>query len=240
MDAAGRRVGRDHRVIAPDLRGFGRSPLEPGRFSHRDDLIALLDGLGVGRAAVVAASMGGAITLEVALHAPERISALALLDSAVDDALGWSDAMEAYGAAEEAAFEAGDLDEVVELGLRMWVDGHGRAEPVDPEVRDLVATMYRDSLEAQAGVDAEEDEDERPISARLGEITAPALVVAGEHDVEDFLRLARSLADGLPNARPLVTIPGTAHLPALERPDEVARVLREFLAEAGVSDPGRG
>ena len=114
--------------------------------SHRDDLIALLDGLGVDRAAVVAASMGGAITLEVALHAPERISALALLDSAVDDALGWSDAMEAYGAAEEAAFEAGDLDEVVELGLRMWVDGHGRASPSIPRCADLVATMYRDSL----------------------------------------------------------------------------------------------
>ncbi len=225
-------LARDHLVIAPDLRGFGRSALGPGRLSHSDDLLALLDALGVDRAAVVAASMGGAVALEVVLAAPERVSALALLDSAVDE-LDPSPGLAAYWEAEEAAIEAGDDDTAVELTLRTWVDGQGRDGEPNPEVRALVATMYRNSLAAQRGVVVEEDEV--PIVARLGEVTAPALVIAGEHDVEEFLGIARLLAERLPNARPLVTIPGAAHLPALERPDAVARELRAFLAETGVS-----
>ena len=150
-------LARDHFVIAPDLRGFGRSTLEPGRLSHPDDLLALLDALGVDRAAVVAASMGGAVALEVVLAAPERVSALALLDSAVDE-LDPSPPLAAYWEAEEAAIEAGDDETAIELTLRTWVDGHGRDGEPDPEVRALVATMYRDSLAAQRGVVVEEDE----------------------------------------------------------------------------------
>ena len=74
------RLAEAHRVIACDLRGFGRSPLEPGPYSHGSDLLELLDGLGVDRAAVVAASMGGQVALELALRAPERVTALAQVD----------------------------------------------------------------------------------------------------------------------------------------------------------------
>ena len=176
-----------HRVVTCDLRGFGKSPLPPERFSHAADLVALLDELGIERAAVVGASFGGYVALELALRAPGRVMALALLDPFLDE-FDPSGEFAAFAEAEEAALDAGDV---------------------------------------------EEDELDPPVSARLAEIRVPALVVVGADDVEDFHRIARRLADELPGARPLVTIPGAAHLPALERPAEVAGLLLEFLAGVG-------
>jgi 3-oxoadipate enol-lactonase len=224
---AERLVATGRRVIACDLRGFGRTPLPQGRFSHAADLVELLDELGVERTAVVAASWGGKVTLELALRAPERVSAIALLDSALDE-FDASDELEAYDEAETAAAEADDLDRATEINVRMWIDRPGRAD-VDPAVVDLVATMTRAAFAAQDGVDAEEEELEPPVARRLSEVSAPALVVVGEDDVEDFHRIAERLARELPAAEPLVRIPGAAHLPALERPAAVAEVLVPFL-----------
>jgi 3-oxoadipate enol-lactonase len=221
LAAAGRRT------VACDLRGFGRSELPPGRFSHAADLVELLDDLAIERIAVVGASWGGKVALELALRAPERVSAIALLDSALDE-FDASAELEAYAEAEEAAVEAGDLDAATELTLRMWVDRPGRSG-VDPAARELVRAMQQRAYEVQDGVDAEEEELDPPLADRLGEVAAPALVVVGDDDVADFQAIAERLARELPNAAPLVRIAGAAHLPGLERPDEVAEALLAFL-----------
>jgi pimeloyl-ACP methyl ester carboxylesterase len=64
--------------------------------------------------------------------------------------------------------------------------------------------------------------------ARLEEITAPTLVVVGSEDVEDILVMAERLAATIPDAR-LETIAGAGHLPSLERPEELNRLLLDFL-----------
>ena len=69
MDA----LSAEHRVVRPDLRGFGESPLPGGPFSHVEDVRALLDHLGVERAAVVGNSFGGRVALDFALAHPERV-----------------------------------------------------------------------------------------------------------------------------------------------------------------------
>src|SRR5881397_25842 len=69
---------RDHRTIRYDLRGYGRSPLTPAPFSHARDLAALLDGLGVERAALVAASFGAQVALELAVARPDLAGPLVL------------------------------------------------------------------------------------------------------------------------------------------------------------------
>ncbi|HEY8627042.1 MAG TPA: hypothetical protein VIL56_01915, partial [Gaiellaceae bacterium] len=67
-----------------------------------------------------------------------------------------------------------------------------------------------------------------PASERLGEIAAPTLVVVGDEDVDDMKQIADVLAAGIPGARK-VTMPETAHLPPLERPQEFNRILLDFL-----------
>src|SRR6185312_402648 len=74
------------RVVRYDCRGFGSSgPFDPGvPYSHADDLLALLDHLGIARAALIGLSFGGRVVMQTALAAPERVAGLALLDAVVD------------------------------------------------------------------------------------------------------------------------------------------------------------
>jgi 3-oxoadipate enol-lactonase len=221
-----RLVAAGYRVVTCDLRGFGRTPLEPGVVSNAADLVALLDEVGIDRATVVGASFGGRVTLELALRAPDRIAAIALVDANLDETED-SEERAAFDAAEEAAIDAGDIDGAVDLNVRTWVTRGGR--DVDPAIVELVATMQRDAFAAQLDVDAELEENDPPVAARLGEVTAPALILVGEDDLEDFHRIAARLAAELPGSGDVVTIAGAAHLPALERPDDVAAALVPFL-----------
>ena len=223
---ADRLVAAGYRTVAPDLQGFGQTPLEPGVVSNTADLLAVLDELGIERAAVVGASFGGRVALELALRAPQRVRALALLASGLD-AFEWSDALDVFDAEETAALEREDVEDAVRANVRMWVTRRGRA--ADPAVVELVATMQRDAFAAQIGVDAEFEPNDPPVAERLREIGVPALVLAGADDVEDFRRIGERLAAEMPNAEPLVVVEGAAHLPALERPDDVAAVLVPFL-----------
>jgi 3-oxoadipate enol-lactonase len=223
---------RSHRVVRYDLRGFGRSPLGPGRYSPPADLIALLDELALGPATLVGASMGGGISLQVAVARPELVSALVLVGSGVRGH-DWSDYVTRGWAEEEAAFERGDLDAAVEVNLRTWVDGPRRSpDEVDPEIRRKVSEMQRRALElyAEAGADTQEEALVLDIGDRLGEISVPTLVLAGELDVPDIHLLADRLEREIPGAR-RATIEGAAHVPSMERPDEFDRLVLGFLDE---------
>jgi 3-oxoadipate enol-lactonase len=75
------------RVLAPDLRGFGESPVTPGSVTMREyaaDIEGLLDDLGIMRAAVVGLSMGGLVTMELAVSQPERYWAIGLVATTVE------------------------------------------------------------------------------------------------------------------------------------------------------------
>ena len=217
-----------HRVIRYGLRGFGRSPMVPGPFSHHADLRALLDALGVDRAVFVGCSMGGGAVIDFALENPERAEALVLVGSAV----GGFEFDE--GPPEEwdelvAADEAGDLERVSELEVRMWVDGPRRGpDVVDPTVRDLVREMNLIALKNEATQLGEELEPERSAASRLSGIQAPTLVLVGDEDRARTLAAADLLEGEIPNVRKTV-MPGTAHLPNMERPGEFNRLMLDFL-----------
>ena len=222
---------RDHRVVRFDMRGFGRTPLTAGPYSPPQDVIDLLDELALGPAALVGASMGGGASLQVAVARPDLVSALVLAGSGVRGH-EWSDFVTRAWEDEEAAFDRGDLDAAVEINLRTWVDGPKRApEEVDPRVRAKVAEMQRRSFElAVAEPDAQEQPLVRDVGDRLGEISAPTLVVVGELDVRDIGVVADRLERELPNVR-VFRIAGAAHLPSLERPEEFNELVLGFLTE---------
>jgi pimeloyl-ACP methyl ester carboxylesterase len=226
------RFSRSHRVLRFDFRGYGRTPLEPGRYSAAQDVIDLLDEHGFERAALVGVSFGGRVALEIALAQPQRVSALVLVGSGMAG-YEWNEEMKASWEEEEAAFNAGDLDAAIEVTLRTWVDGPGRKpEDVDPEVRAHVAEMQRRALElyAEVGDEAEEDLLVEDVSERLGEVQAPTLVLVGEEDVPDIRAISDRLAREIPNAR-FETIANTAHVPSMERPEEFDRLVLGFLDE---------
>ena len=174
LEAAG------YRVIAPDLRGFGERRLEPAPFSNVRDAEAALDG----PAAVVGASLGGRVALELAVHRSDLVERLVLIDAALPG-WEWADETRAGWAAEEAAYEAGDFETAAEESVRLWIDGPNRSrEEVDAGFRTAVAGMVLRSYEMQQGAweagAREEDVLDPPIGGRLDEIRCPTLVLVGE------------------------------------------------------------
>jgi 3-oxoadipate enol-lactonase len=195
-----------------EVRGFGNTPLpESGEVSDADDLEARLS---EGPAALVGASFGGQVCLEVAARRPELVSEVVLLASRVPDH-EWSDEIIAYAEEEDRLLEEGDLDAAADLNARFWA----------PSVAERVRPMQRRSFELQVSSAAEALEPER---IDLRAIRARTLVVVGDDDKADFRAIATRLADEIPDAE-LVTMPGVTHLPSLERPEETAALVRRFL-----------
>jgi 3-oxoadipate enol-lactonase len=219
-----------HRVLRYDLRGFGRSPIGPGRFSHAGDLVELLERQGVEKASLVGVSMGGRAALEVALARPELVEALVLVGAGFPGH-DWSAEMKAADAAEMEALERGDIDAAVEVCMRTWVDGPRRKpEDVDPAVRERVAEMQRQAYELQMPVweTAEEEPLVANLAERLGEVTVPTLILVGEEDILDMQQIADRLERELPNAQ-RASIADAAHVPSLERPREFDELVLPFL-----------
>jgi pimeloyl-ACP methyl ester carboxylesterase len=216
------------RTTAPDLKGFGATPLPAERFSYVRDAEALLERPAV----VVGCSLGGRVALELAVTRPDLVLGLFLIAPGLTG-WDWSDTTRAGWAAEEDAFERGDLDTAAEASVRMWVDGPRRSpEDVDGDlrvaVRDMVLRSYVLQKDAWEG-GAEEEGLDPPVHERLGEISCPTFVVVGDEDVADLQSIAEHVAGTVPGAR-LETLSGVAHLPSLERPDAVNVLLLDFLA----------
>ena len=224
-------LAEHYRVLRYDRRGFGRTPLVAGAFSHLSDLAGLVAHLGIERATLVGCSMGGRLALDAALEHPRLVASLVLAGPGVS---GYSYAAGAPPQSDELerADASGDLERVNELELQIWVDGpHRRPDEVDPQVRELVREMNLVALSAPGSL-AEELPSGVDAARRLGEISAPVLIVVGELDTPRALEAAGVLAAGIRGAR-LVRMGGTAHLPNMERPEEFNQIVLEFLNEAG-------
>lgn len=206
------------RTIRCDLRGYGDTPAADRPCNDADDVLALLDDLGVPQAAVVASSGGGRVALEIAARHPARVTALALFCSAAPGHEP-SASLRAVWEREEALLSAGDIRAAVELNVGTWL-----GPAAGDEARQLLRTMQQRIFDlGEPTVEPLRHEYE------LSAITAPALLVTGAHDLPDFRQIADRLAATLPSATRL-DLDWAGHLPTLERPDLATPILLDFLA----------
>lgn len=222
-----------YRAVAMDLSGFGEAAVTSGEQAPWIDVLATMDALEIHDAILVGNSFGGAVALRMAVVAPERVTALALV-SAPAPGLDASPELEAAWAAEEGALERGDIDAAIATVLDTWTLSDA---PV--HLRERIARMQRRSYELQT--DAEEiSEAADPLEAEpdaLTRLTARTLVAVGNRDKQEFRRGAEILAAAIPGAR-LEIIEGAGHLAPLETPDRFKELLLDFLGEAGSGPRG--
>jgi 3-oxoadipate enol-lactonase len=220
-DAQAAALRGELRIIRCDTRGHGASPMAVPPWSLADlaeDVLALLDSLGIERASFAGVSLGGATAGWVAAHAPERVDRLlaCFTSACFGPPQSWLE--------RAATVRADGVEAVADGVLGRWF-----TDAVDPDLRArmremLVATPpagYAAATEVVAGLDLRDD---------LVAIAAPTLVVSGSEDTATPPAVGRILAAGIAGAE-FVELEGAAHLGNVERPDAVTDLIRAHLGK---------
>ncbi len=206
------------RTIRTDLRFYGRSVGPNAPWSWEDDVVGVLDELGIERAALVGLSMGGRVAIDVALAHPERLWALA----AVAPGLGGHDGA-AYTEEHEQRYDAAEdkLAAMMEIDFEVWA-------PLGADER--MRALWHATPDANplpAGVEPREPAG-APAKERLSELAVPTLVVTASHDPQGFREIGPLIAREAPDARHVEL--DSDHYVTLREPELLSRTLLDFLA----------
>ena len=216
-------------VVTYDLRGHGGSAPPDGTpdlamFSRQ--LIGLMDRCGIERAALVGFSLGGMIARRAALDRPDRLSALAILNSPHDRSPAEREAVRARVRQTEADGPAAN----VEPALERWFTPAFRARA--PETIALVrAWLARNDPALYPQIYRVLAEGDAELVEGLERIACPTLVMTGSDDPGNTPAMARAMAASISGAR-LVILPGLRHMALAEEPDAVNAPLCAFLRDA--------
>ena len=196
------RLRESFRCIRFDFRFFGRSDADEVEWSHGDDVVAVLDALGVDRAALVGLSLGGRVALETAQEHPERVTAVVHVAGAVSPF--------ELDPAVEAAYEAATSpEEEMLVDLRVWAP-----LGADDEIREL----WQATPEAR-GVSWRPTRPQPAFDA----LAVPVYVITASHDPAPF----RAHAASLPAVESVEL--DSDHYLTLREPDRVAELITRFL-----------
>jgi pimeloyl-ACP methyl ester carboxylesterase len=219
-------------AVAPDFRGFGASTPDGAEAArdhasledYADDVVALLDALGVSRAALCGCSMGGYAALAVLRRVPGRVTGLLLADTrAAADS-------ETARVARAAMLEVLDREgrAAVAADMRAKLVGH-TTRTERPAVVAAIDSLMDHATARGIGFAVARMRNRADATAELAAFRGPVCVVVGEEDTLTPPSEAASMAEAVPGAT-LVTIPRAGHLSNLEAPDAFNAAMLEWLA----------
>ena len=226
---------RELRALFPDTRGHGLSQkferVEDYTYSCKAaDLLLWLDALGVPAAVWGGASMGGALSLWAAVHAPERVRAVVSISGPpyappASDVRWWAE--------HRALVEAGCFEAYFDANvkLRMGDEALARLKARPERYRETVARLRTHSV---ASLLALLDETYRRVDwlEDCARIRCPVLIIAGSEDHFPSLEQSRRVAETIPGAR-LHVVQGGPHFPNRTHRHEVQQAIRMFFEEVG-------
>lgn len=228
MGTADDSVSRTHRIITPDLRGYGKSPLPDGYWETRletfaADNLALMDALDIRTFVLGGLSMGGQIVLEMYRQAPDRIKALVLADT-----FAGLDSPERkqlrFAIADRLQREGMEAYAREELTKMITPANAERLPEIAAHVMKMMTTTPPSGAAAALRGRARRI-DYVPI---LAGIRVPTLIVVGKEDEYTPVSLAEELHRGVQGSE-LVVIEGGGHMPNLERPEAFNDALGSWL-----------
>jgi len=215
------------RVITPDLQGLGESGLASGTLSmddYADDMVALMDYLGIDKAVVGGMSMGGYVLFNLLERYPDRIAAPIFVTTKAggDDDAG----KERRKALAEASRTQGILPVTDAFRAILFAPATLTDNPA--LVGEVLGWMsVTDPQGAATALIAMQNR--KDCVSLLGSITQPALVIGADQDQASPVENSRIIADGLPNGE-LCILHGGGHMVNLEQPLGFNEALLGFLA----------
>jgi pimeloyl-ACP methyl ester carboxylesterase len=217
----------DHQVIAVDLIGFGLSDKSTELLFSKQNMAglcaALMAELGFDRYIVLGHSMGGEVSLHLALAHPERVEKLVLLNSA-----GWQDLQQGHRMMLPGWLLEGIFKNYLVQRLFFPLTVYNRQFANTDNFNRFF--FFNDQIPAATLIKLTRDNDSGQLAGRLGEIRQPALLIWGENDRTIPLAQGEAMAGQLPDSR-LVVIEKCGHLTFLEKPQQTLDAILAFLAE---------
>ena len=227
---------RQYTVVRYDLRGWGDSAQEPTEppYSPRQDVLSLLDYLNIHKTYLLGLSGSGTIALDFTLEHPERVDALILVASGLSGyPQRMTESIQDFIGQYYGALQRKDIAGGVEATVRFWTDGPWRRpEQVSAQARARITDMSTRHIQRHGDLMAHQQHMiplEPPAVERLAEVKVPSLIVVGDLDTPEILEIADTLERVIAGAKKRV-IPGTAHHPNMEKPEEFNRVVMDFLS----------
>jgi 4,5:9,10-diseco-3-hydroxy-5,9,17-trioxoandrosta-1(10),2-diene-4-oate hydrolase len=231
-------LAEEHRVYALDLPGFGLSDKTVGDFSLEyaaRSLKAFMDAVGVERATLAGNSMGGVLCAQFVVQFPERAGGLILVGSA-----GFGRELNPFLRTWSVAVVGDLVFRVYQMAfpaLKRWV--FCDANSIGGEWVEGAAAMLRmpgvreNTLRvAQMGIDLHGQREEmfRHLHTGLSSVTAPTLIIWGDHDVAVPVAHAYVAERLIPHAEVRI-MKRCGHTPQVERPEEFNKLVLDFLRE---------
>ena len=222
FDAQVAALSPEFRVITWDERGFGQTKWDGKDFNYWDsagDCLGLMDHLGIKKCVIGGMSQGGFLTMRAALKAPERVTALVLIDTAADN--DGPETLAGYRMMVDTWIEHGPVPDLTAVIANIII-----AEP--NESKKTIAKWQNFTTEAiKATANCLLNRDD--ITDRLGEIKCPAIILHGTADTAISMERAEELRKGLVGAGKIVAIEGAAHASNLTHANLLNPPLIEFL-----------
>ena len=208
------------RLILPDLRGHGQSPVPEGVYSMRlmaEDLRALMDSLQIDKAVLAGHSMGGYVCLAFAKAYPQRMAGLALLATQA-----------ASDSPERRASRQQMIDEMRRKGIKALAEAMAPAVTCQPELVDSLRKMIM-LMNPKGATSSLKGMAERPNAQEwLSAITVPSVVIAGTEDKLIPLEKPKVMTQLLGRAW-LTEVNGAGHMPMMEQPQAVSTAILQLI-----------
>lgn len=229
-----------HRCILIDNRGFGRSvPADPDLYWPKEfpnDVVAVLDGLGIGSCPIVCQSLGGWTGIRLALSHPGRVTALVISSSPMG--------VDVPGALEDGvAFTSSVADKRLDIETAALGEAYRTSDPGGVFLYRQLNQFNPFNDRGDGALFSGKERAKRIFApdfllppAALGDVRCPILLTVGTEDRIATPRTMRAIADALPDAE-LLEIEAAGHSPYWERPEIFNAAVRDFLdRRAGGSD----
>lgn len=211
-----------YRVITYDMRGFGLSSKPVSKYSHHEDLKALLDKLDVKSCNLVGLSLGGEVGIDFTLEYPGVVDSLTLLDSSLAGYTSRNNAI-------KVDWDVQAMEQGVEQGKKNWIN-HAVFSTIKNS--DTNRNLLSDMVNNYSGwhwINQDPRKKIMPFAIdRLDEIKVPIMICVGEKDLNYFKTVANIIHENI-NGSEFNIVPNSGHMVNIENPVYVNKLIEDFL-----------